>query len=125
LNSRTYLPPIVIDPFQVQQVLINLVRNALEAMPADSPTREIVIRTESHAPGSAEIAVSDSGPGLLAQQCDRIFDAFFTTKAKGLGIGLSISRSIAETHGGRLWATPNPTGGVTFHLQLPVHRETA
>jgi two-component system sensor kinase FixL len=125
LELQDNLPPLVIDPIQVQQVLINLVRNAVEAMPADSPSREIVIRTESRAPESAEIAVSDSGAGLLAEQCDRIFDAFFTTKSKGLGIGLAISRSIAETHGGRLWATPNPTRGVTFHFQLPVHQETA
>jgi two-component system sensor kinase FixL len=125
LELQEDLPPVVIDSVQVQQVLINLVRNAIEAMPADSPKLEIVIRTESSSPDSVEIVVSDSGVGLAAEQCDKIFDPFFTTKAKGLGIGLSISRSIAEAHGGRLWATPNSERGATFHLQLPIHGVTA
>ena len=122
LELQENLPAVLIDPIQLQQVLVNLLRNALEAIPTDSPSREIVIRTQSGAPDFAEIAVSDSGRGLLAEQCDRIFAPFFTTKSKGLGVGLSISRSIAEAHGGRLWATPNAERGATFHLQLPIHR---
>jgi two-component system sensor kinase FixL len=125
LELQEGLPPIVVDPIQVQQVLINLVRNAIEAIPGDSPSREIVISTQSSGPDLAEMAVSDSGQGLLVELCDRIFDPFFTTKPKGLGVGLTISRSIAEAHGGRLWATPNTERGATFHLQLPIHRATA
>jgi two-component system sensor kinase FixL len=125
LELQKDLPPVLVDPIQLQQVLINLIRNAFEAISADSPSREIVICTRFSAPDLAEMTVSDSGQGLAAGHCEKVFEPFFTTKPKGLGVGLSISRSIIEVHGGRLWATPNSERGATFHLQLPIHRAAA
>ncbi len=122
VEAREGLPLITGDPIQLQQVLINLLRNACEAIPPASPASEVVIHTMLHGTDFVEIAVSDSGTGLPAEQREKIFDPFFTTKPRKLGVGLSISRSIAEAHGGRLWATPNTTRGATFHLCLPIHQ---
>ena len=115
------LPSAVGDRVQLQQVLINLVMNGVEAMDAvrDRP-RELVIRTNAHDMSHVLVAVQDSGVGLDPHHADRVFDAFFSTKPAGMGLGLSISRSIIEAHGGRLWATPNPTHGTTFQFALPV-----
>ena len=117
------LPQVLADRVQLQQVLINLLVNAAEAM-RDVPTdrRRLVVRgacepIDDHA--WAVITVEDTGVGLQELQADRLFEPFYSTKPGGLGMGLSISRSIVESHGGRLWATANPEHGATFHLALP------
>ena len=117
------LPPVHADRIQLQQVLINLLVNAAEAMrDVPSERRRLVIRgvpdTIEDQPW-AVITVEDAGVGLGALQAARLFEPFYSTKPGGLGMGLSISRSIIESHGGRLWATPNPDHGATFHLALP------
>jgi signal transduction histidine kinase len=106
---------------QLQQVLLNLIINAVDAMSAltDRP-RLVRIRTHEAEAKSILIAVEDSGIGLDPEQAARLFDAFYTTKAAGLGMGLSISRSIVEAHGGKLWATPNDGPGATFQFTLPI-----
>ena len=115
------LPPALGDRVQIQQVVINLVMNGVEAMTAvnDRP-RELVIRSEAHDKDQVLVSVQDAGVGIDPRHADQLFDAFFTTKPAGMGMGLSISRSIIEGHGGRLWATPNPTSGATFQFTLPV-----
>jgi signal transduction histidine kinase len=118
----TGLPPVLGDRFQLQQVILNLVMNGLEAMRAVADrSRELLIRSGTHEPQSIVVAVRDAGIGLDPQMVDRIFDAFFTTKPEGMGMGLSISRTIIEAHGGRLWATPHDGPGATFQLTLPTH----
>lgn len=104
------------DKIQIQQVLLNLIRNAMEAM-QDSPRRELTISTRA-AGAMAEIRVADTGPGVSEQITAQLFQPFVTSKAKGMGIGLSISRTIVEAHGGRLWVEPNPGGGTAFHMTL-------
>ena len=116
------VPSVSADPVQLEQVLLNLVRNGMEAMTdTDANGRALTIRAtlcdDRH---HVQLIVSDSGVGLPAEHAAHLFDAFFTTKPKGLGMGLSISRSIVEAHGGRLWATVNPDHGSTFHVLLPV-----
>jgi PAS domain S-box-containing protein len=113
------LPRVLGDRVQLQQVVLNLVLNAVEAMSdvVDRP-KDLVIRTEKDEAGRARVVVRDSGAGLDPQNADRIFDAFYTTKRGGLGMGLSISRSIVENHGGRLWAIPNNGPGTTFQFTL-------
>lgn len=114
------LPPTLGDRVQLQQVIINLVINGVEAMSAvDDRTRELVIRSNVF-DDQVVVAVQDAGVGLDPGHAARLFDAFFTTKPAGMGIGLSISRTIIEAHGGRIWATPNPVHGATFHIALPV-----
>jgi C4-dicarboxylate-specific signal transduction histidine kinase len=115
------LPRVRADALQVQQVILNLVRNAMDAMNDDAEleTRTLTISARTQAE-EVEIAVQDSGPGLAPDVLDQFMHPFFTTKPDGLGLGLSISHSIIETHGGRLWATPNRGPGVTFHFTLPV-----
>jgi len=112
-------PLVLGDRVQLQQVIINLVLNGVEAMAAvgDRP-RELVIRSRPHE-DEVLVAVQDVGVGIDPNTVDRLFTAFFTTKPDGMGMGLSISRSIIEAHGGRLWATPNPDHGATFHFALP------
>jgi len=113
------LSPVLVDKVQIQQVLINLVRNAIEAM-AESERREIEIATQEPGDGFVEVLVKDTGPGLPPQVAAQLFQPFVTTKEKGMGIGLSISRSIIDNHGGRLVAYPNPSGGMIFSFTLPV-----
>ena len=117
------LPPAWGDRVQLQQVIINLVMNGLEAMDTveDRP-RELVIRSAALDPDRVLVAVQDAGVGIEPRHLDRLFSAFFTTKPAGMGLGLSISRSIIEGHGGRLWVTPNPAHGATFQFTLPVAR---
>lgn len=112
------LPAVQIDKIQVQQVVINLVRNAVEAMQSVD-RRELTITTSADQENGVEVTISDTGPGLPPEVAARIFHPFVTTKEKGMGIGLSICQSIIEAHGGRIWATPNETGGVAFHFRLP------
>lgn len=105
------------DKIQIQQVLLNLIRNAMEAMQG-SPRRELTISTATAEDSMVEIRVADTGPGIAEQIAAQLFQPFITTKAKGMGIGLSISRTIIEAHGGRLWVGPNPEGGTVFHMTL-------
>jgi C4-dicarboxylate-specific signal transduction histidine kinase len=114
------LPPVLGDRVQLQQVLINFVMNGIEAMASvDDRSRELVIRSRPHDKDQVLVAVQDVGVGIEPNRMDELFAAFFTTKPGGMGMGLSISRSIIEAHGGRLWATPNPDHGATFHFTLP------
>jgi len=114
------LSPVWGDRVQLQQVILNLVINGVEAMSTveDRP-RELVIRTQNDEAGQVRVTVQDSGIGLDPQSMERIFDAFYTTKHGGMGMGLSISRSIVEHHGGRLWAVPNDGPGTTFQFTVP------
>jgi PAS domain S-box-containing protein len=115
------LPPVMGDRVQLQQVLINLVMNGIEAMAgegAGSQTLRIIASREG--PAEIRVAVIDRGPGLEEKARDRVFDAFYTTKPQGMGMGLAISRSIIEAHGGRLWAERNPDGGEVFQFSLPL-----
>jgi signal transduction histidine kinase len=111
---------------ELQQVIINLVVNAIEAMGAtNEPVRELILGAEEGEPGFVRVAVRDSGPGLAPEALDRLFDAFYTTKPSGLGLGLSICRSIIDAHGGRLWATPNSPRGAVFQFTVPTHPDIA
>ena len=121
LDLAPALPPVLGDRIQLQQVVLNLVVNAIEAMAmVEDRPRALVIRSEAHDGDHVRVAVQDAGPGIDASTADQLFSAFFTTKPGGMGMGLSISRSIVETHGGRLWVTPNAPHGATFHVALPV-----
>jgi C4-dicarboxylate-specific signal transduction histidine kinase len=114
------LPLVLGDRVQLQQVMLNLIVNAIEAMSARSVgSRELRISTAADASNDVTIAVRDSGPGVPAVHVKRVFDPFYTTKENGLGMGLSICRSIAEAHGGRLWASANVPRGAVFQLVLP------
>ncbi|HET7366000.1 MAG TPA: PAS domain S-box protein [Burkholderiales bacterium] len=118
------LPPVAGDRVQLQQVLLNLIVNAIEAMASvhDRP-RELTIVSRRADGDSAMVEVRDCGPGLDPQAAERVFEAFYTTKPQGLGMGLSISRSIVEAHGGRLWANPNEPHGAVFRFTLPFAAE--
>lgn len=111
-------PNAVIDKIQMQQVILNLVRNAIEAMAA-APQRELNILTERRADDMIEIAVADTGPGIAESIRDKLFQPFVTTKESGMGVGLSICRSIVEAHGGKLWADAGTGGGTVFRLTIP------
>jgi PAS domain S-box-containing protein len=114
----TELPKTMVDRVQLQQVFMNLMLNGIEAM-KDSGG-ELTVKSELQ-DGQVQLSVSDTGIGLPAEKMDQIFSAFFTTKPQGSGMGLAISRSIVESHGGRLWATANDERGATFHFTLPTH----
>jgi signal transduction histidine kinase len=111
----------VSDRVQLQQLTINLVMNGIEAMQSvTDPPRELVIRSRQDETQQVLVSVTDCGAGICAENADRMFDAFFTTKSRGMGMGLSICRSIIEAHGGRLWATANVSRGATFRFTLPM-----
>jgi C4-dicarboxylate-specific signal transduction histidine kinase len=120
------LPTTLGDRVQLQQVMINLVMNGIEAMQSvpDRP-REVVIRSRQQETQQVLASVTDCGVGIAAEDADRLFSAFFTTKSSGMGMGLSICRSIVEAHGGRLWATANVPHGATFQFTLPVNADAA
>ena len=109
---------VLVDRVQIQQVLVNLFRNALEAMAA-SPERRLAASTRAVAGDMIEISVADTGTGFAEGVQQNLFQTFFTTKETGMGVGLSISRSIVEAHGGKMWAENNAFGGATFHFTLP------
>jgi len=115
------LPAVIADRVQLQQVLLNLTVNAFDALDnvQDRP-RQVEIEAEPVGPASVQVCVRDSGVGLAGPPWDRVFDAFYTTKPDGLGMGLTISRTIIESHGGRLWAQPNQGPGVSFRFTLPI-----
>jgi C4-dicarboxylate-specific signal transduction histidine kinase len=119
LDLAPALPPVAADRVQLQQVLINFVMNGIEAMDSVDRRRELVIRSRPHEADYVLVAVQDAGVGIDSSKMDELFTAFFTTKPGGMGMGLSISRSIIEAHGGRIWATPNPDHGATFQFALP------
>jgi PAS domain S-box-containing protein len=120
------LPPIRGDRIQLQQVIMNLVTNAVEAMgSADEGKRELQIATDKDRDASISITVSDSGPVLEPKSLNRLFEPFYSTKPTGMGIGLSICRSIIEAHEGRIWATANAPRGATLHITLPVSGKAA
>jgi signal transduction histidine kinase len=115
------LPMMQGDRTQLQQVILNLILNAIEAMgDLDDGPRELSIITESGAGGDVLVTVSDSGPGLDPADVERVFQAFYTTKAKGMGMGLAICRSMVEAHGGRMWASANEPRGAVFQFTLPL-----
>jgi len=123
LTLAERLPPVMADVVQIQQVILNLVHNAVEAMAgSDVGPRRLAIHTSTLSDGSVEVAVRDTGPGFCAEALAQIFDPFFTTKSSGLGMGLTISRSIVEAHGGRLWATSDEGIGTVFRFTLPAAR---
>jgi signal transduction histidine kinase len=111
------LPAVMADRVQLQQALMNLMLNGFEAM--RDVSGELSIKVQSAQNGQLLISVTDTGVGLPADNVDKIFDAFFTTKVQGTGLGLAITRSIIASHGGRIWATPNSGRGATFHFTLP------
>ena len=111
------LPEVVADRIQVQQVVVNLIRNAIDAM-EDSPRRELHVAVRPVEDDLIQITVADTGPGVSPEVADQLFQPFITTKRHGMGVGLSISRTIVEAHGGRIWAEPNPGGGASFHFTL-------
>ncbi len=121
LELAAELPMVVGDPIQLRQVILNLAINAIEAMaPIGDRSRRLVIRSEGSAGDDVTIAVQDSGVGIGSDDLHRLFDPFFSTKPGGMGMGLSISRSIVEAHSGRLWATTSEPHGAIFHIRLPV-----
>ncbi len=120
LKLSADVPVVLADGIQIQQVVLNLVRNAIDAMAeSEAQPREAIIRTRTWDDGDVEVSVSDNGCGLPENADDRLFQAFFTTKKGGMGMGLSISRTIVNSHGGRMWFSRNPQGGSTFSFTLP------
>jgi len=120
------LQPVIGDRIQLQQVILNLVLNAADAVEeGERMPRRIFVETSEAEPGRAQLVVRDTGPGLSSDDADRIFEAFFTTKAKGMGIGLSVSKSIIEQHEGSLWARAAEEGGAMFGFSIPLASETS
>ena len=117
------LPRVNVDKVEIQQVLINLMRNAAEAM-QNSTVRDLTVSTAIDGGSHVVVAIKDTGPDLSEDVAQRLFQPFVTTKAEGMGMGLNICRTIVEAHGGRLWAEPNSTSGMTFQFRLPAHAIT-
>jgi two-component system sensor kinase FixL len=113
------LPEVMIDRIQIQQVLINLIKNAAEAMEGSS-RRELTVSITLSQPDKVRVAIADTGPGISPDTSERLFQPFVTTKTAGMGMGLSICRGIVEAHGGKLWFSGNPGGGAVFTFELPV-----
>jgi signal transduction histidine kinase len=114
------LPRVIGDRVQLQQVILNLLRNASDAMVAiDDRPRQLLVRTERDYGDRVRLSVRDAGVGIDRQSMDKLFDPFYTTKTGGMGIGLSVSRSIVERHHGRLWVEPNDGPGATFSFSIP------
>jgi signal transduction histidine kinase len=116
------LPQVFADRIQLQQVVLNLVLNGIDAMASlDDRERQLQLRSEQDDPSTVMLTVEDAGKGIDTDIKDRIFEAFFTTKADGMGMGLSICRSIIASHGGRLLVSAGQTHGAVFQIELPVH----
>jgi signal transduction histidine kinase len=111
------------DRVQLQQVLMNLMINGIDAMKSVDGTRELIIKSQPAEDNQLQVSVSDTGMSLPRQQADQIFKAFFTTKSQGTGMGLRISQTIVEKHGGRLWTADNSPRGASFCLTLPIKAE--
>ena len=124
VNVEHALPKVWIDRIQIQQVLINLMKNAAEAM-EHSPVRELTVTISQVASNFVEITVADTGPGISPEMAEKLFQPFVTTKAHGMGMGLSICRGIIESHGGRLRLEPNPGGGAIFRFNIPIAKDGA
>jgi C4-dicarboxylate-specific signal transduction histidine kinase len=122
-DLATDLPQVMGDRVQLQQVMMNLMVNSIDAMKDVDGTRELTIKSQRAEDEQVLMSISDTGVGLPPQQADQIFNAFFTTKPHGTGMGLRISRSIIESHGGRLWAADNSPRGASFYLTLPAKVE--
>jgi len=117
-------PTVQADRVQLQQVILNVIINAVEAMSSmREEARELLICTEKEESNGALVAVRDSGPGLDLKSLDRLFEAFYSTKVRGVGIGLTVCRSIIEAHGGRMWAGANEPRGASFQFTLPLERD--
>ena len=112
------LPDVAVDRIQIQQVLVNLIRNATDAMQS-SAMKRLTITAERRASGRVEFSLIDTGCGLTKDIADGLFQPFTTTKKNGMGVGLSICRSIIDSHNGTIWAEANPQGGAIFRFQLP------
>jgi two-component system sensor kinase FixL len=119
LEDGEALPPVRGNPTQIEQVMVNLILNGVQAVAADDGVREVVIAT-TRSGDSVEVAVSDSGVGVPVEMQSKLFSPFFTTKPRGLGLGLAISRTIVENHGGQLWTASKPKTGATFCFSLPL-----
>jgi signal transduction histidine kinase len=118
------LSPVSGDRVQLQQVVLNLVMNGIEAMSSvGGRARELLITTRNVDADRVQVSIEDSGTGLDPNTIDKIFDSFYTTKPSGMGMGLSISRSILQAHGGRLWVTAKDRAGTIFHFTLPKYHE--
>jgi signal transduction histidine kinase len=126
LDLAASLPPVSGDRVQLQQVILNLLVNGIQAMAhvSDRP-RELLIRSRADDAGNVVVEIGDSGTGIDPAHVGQLFNAFFTTKANGMGMGLSICRSIIEAHGGRVWASPNAGHGSIFQFTLPARRAEA
>src|SRR5258707_43782 len=124
-RTEDELPAVMGDRVQLQQVLMNLMINGMDAMKDVDRARELAVKSQKAENEQVLVCVSDTGVGLPVQQADQIFKAFFTTKPQGTGMGLSISRSIIETHGGRLWATDHSPCGASFCFSLPTKAEAS
>lgn len=123
---KSDLPPVRGDRVQLQQVILNLIVNGLEAIAKNTDgARELIVSSDQNGADMVVIAVRDSGEGLDSANLERVFDAFYTTKPDGMGMGLAISRTIIEAHGGHLWATSNSPRGAVFQFTLPVNSESA
>jgi two-component system sensor kinase FixL len=121
LEFNDGLPPVRGDKVQLQQVALNLLLNAFDAMrDVSADERQVVVHAEPDEVRAVTVAVRDCGTGIASEGLDRIFQSFYTTKRDGLGMGLSISRSIVQAHGGRLWAENNAERGATFYFTVPV-----
>jgi len=116
------IPVVKADPIEIQQVLINLIRNAYDALvQSDSDERIIMISSYQRKPNCVEVVVEDSGPGISHDMVEQVFEPFHTSKAEGLGIGLGICQNIIETHGGKIWLEQSSMGGASVHFDLPSH----
>jgi signal transduction histidine kinase len=125
-NLDPQLPLVQGHRGELQQVILNLVRNAADAMKDITyRPRVLMIKSEIQLPNDVVISIADSGTGIDPKDIDHIFDAFFTTKSNGMGMGLSICQSIIEDHGGRLWALPNLKHGAVFNISLPIDKVTS
>ena len=126
MNVPDELPDVRGDRVHIQQVLLNLILNGMDALHEGSrPQRQVEVTARRDGTRAIEIAVTDCGHGIPEDRLAQIFDPFFTTKANGMGVGLPISRTIVEAHGGELWAENNYGGGATFRFTLPIAEEGA